>query len=131
MPNKTTYVQGDNLDTTGLVICGLYTDGTENEFVGFSIGNFISEVIGKQSILITYDVFSTEFEVIVNEKEVISSDETLPEPDTEIKPEPDNEPVTPTEPITPDIPDNSEEIEVPSDTSDITDPTPDSSTNTS
>lgn len=131
LPDKTTYVQGDSLDTTGLVIYGLYTDGTENEIVGFSIGNFISEVIGKQSILITYDVFSTEFEVIVNEKEVISPDETLPEPDTEIKPGPDNEPVTPTEPITPDTSDNSEEIEVPSDTPDITDPTPDSSTNTS
>lgn len=129
LPDKITYTQGDSLDTTGLVIYGLNTDGTENEIVGFSVGEFIPDVAGEQSILITYDVFRTEFKVTVNEKEAISPDDTLPEPDDE-----------PVIPDIPDTPNDSEETENPSDTpvipdisnsADITDTTPDSSSNVS
>ncbi|MBQ8814982.1 MAG: bacterial Ig-like domain-containing protein [Lachnospiraceae bacterium] len=67
-PAKLTYEQGEELDTSGMVITAAYSDGTTNTITeGFTVSGFDSSVAGTQTITISYGDMSTSFTVTVSE----------------------------------------------------------------
>lgn len=65
-PAKTTYLIGENLDTTGLVLELTYSDGTvEYTSSDFTVSGFDSSTIGTKTVNVTYEGKTTSFEVEV------------------------------------------------------------------
>ena len=52
-PTKTTYVVGDKLDTSGLVVRAFYSDGTEQDVTGYTT-NFDSSTPGTKTVTVSY-----------------------------------------------------------------------------
>lgn len=69
-PNKTTYVEGDELDTTGLKVVARFNDGTVEEINDFQILNVDMESIGTKSVKITYGNLFVTFDIKIIEKVV-------------------------------------------------------------
>jgi len=69
-PNKTLYFEGESLDITGLQIRVIYNDTTYNiiNVTDDMISVFDPYMINNQYIIITYEGFSTYFEVFVRAK---------------------------------------------------------------
>ncbi len=66
VPLKTEYCLGERLNTTGLVICVTYPDGTvENIDEGFTCSPLILNTAGTQAITVTYGSCSATFDVNV------------------------------------------------------------------
>lgn len=66
---KTEYIQGEELDTTGLVVEAIYSDNTKKEIDSNSleIKDFDSNMIGEQTITITYNNKTLTYKVTVKE----------------------------------------------------------------
>ena len=77
-PTKTEYEVGEELDTTGMIISALYTDGSEKELdlTECEITGFDSTSAGDMTVKITYEDCVTGFKVKVKEK----ADEPTPTP---------------------------------------------------
>ena len=66
LPNKTEYMRGEELDTTGLVLTLHYSDGSTKDVTdGFYMDWFDSWMPGVQTIYVEYEGYRTSFEVMV------------------------------------------------------------------
>ena len=66
-PTKTTYLEGQDLNTDGMVVTAVPSDNQRIPFpAGYSVRGFNKTKLGKQTITVTYQGLSTEFEVNVN-----------------------------------------------------------------
>ena len=65
LPNKLEYLKGTVLDTTGLVISTVWTDGTKETISDYSLSGFDSEETGTKTITVTYQTFTATFTVEV------------------------------------------------------------------
>jgi hypothetical protein len=67
-PTKTTYVKGEDLDLTGIVVTGTYSDGnTKMEDVGEdNVSGYDADTIGEQTLTVTVSDKTARFSVTVN-----------------------------------------------------------------
>lgn len=66
-PTKTTYLEGQDLNTDGIVVTAVTSDNQRITVpAGYSVRGFNKTKLGKQTITVTYQGLSTEFEVNVN-----------------------------------------------------------------
>lgn len=104
MPSKTLYTVGDTLDTTGLILTALYSNGSSIAVEsGFSCSPTILDIAGTQTITVTYSGKTTTFNVSVSElPETTTEEPTTEEPTTEAPTtaEPTTEEPTTIEPTT-------------------------------
>lgn len=71
MPVKTSYVLGENLDTTGLELTAYLSDGTSKTVTKYAVSGYDSSKAGTQTITVFYQNVSTTFEVYVKTIESI------------------------------------------------------------
>ena len=72
LPNKTSYLIGEELDLTGLELTLEYSDGTTEIITeGYNYRGFQSITKGKRKITITYEGYSLTFEYEVMEESVV------------------------------------------------------------
>ena len=65
-PTKTTYLEGQDLNTDGMVVTAVTSDNQRITVpAGYSVRGFNKTKLGKQTITVTYQGLSTEFEVNV------------------------------------------------------------------
>lgn len=71
-PNKNIeYIEGQNINTEGLILTVVYSDGTTEDITeGFTVEPTLLESVGMQNVIIKYGGKIAEDEVIVNRKEV-------------------------------------------------------------
>ena len=67
LPNKTTYIEGQSLDLTGLVVKLDYNSGKTETITDYTVGEY-ENTVGKRDIAITYEDFTTSFPVEFVEK---------------------------------------------------------------
>ncbi len=79
-PNKTTYYQGESVDTTGLILKAKYNNGTtKNITSGYTVSPTTLNSTGTQKITITYQNKTTSYNVNVNKNDIKSiSFKTIP-----------------------------------------------------
>ena len=66
-PTKTTYLEGQDLNTDGMVVTAVTSDNQRITVpAGYSVRGFNKTKLGKQTITVTYQGLSTVFEVNVN-----------------------------------------------------------------
>jgi uncharacterized repeat protein (TIGR02543 family) len=97
-PKKTTYAQGEKLDTTGLTIKVKYADGKTAKITeGFQVTGFKSTKLGKQKLKVTYEGKTAYFYVkVVAAQKPTEPEPTVPtEPETTLPTEPKPEPTEP------------------------------------
>jgi rhamnogalacturonan endolyase len=77
MPTKTTYSQGQTLDTSGMVVKAVYTDGTSSEISsGYEVSGYNSENLGSQTVTVTYKDKTATFTVEVTEASISAMNNT-------------------------------------------------------
>ena len=64
-PTKLEYHKGDALDTTGLVVSTVWTDGSKETITDYALSGFDSTETGKKTITVTYQTFTATFTVEV------------------------------------------------------------------
>ena len=69
MPDKTTYIEGQSLDLAGLVVKLDYNNGKSETITDYTVGEYTTTV-GTKEISITYENFSTSFNVEFVEKKL-------------------------------------------------------------
>ncbi len=69
MPAKTEYIEGQALNTTGLIVSAVYSDGSKEPLseTDYTITGY-DATPGKQTVTVTYQELTAEFEVTVKEK---------------------------------------------------------------
>jgi hypothetical protein len=79
-PTKTVYTQGEDLDLTGLVVTGAYSDGsTKSESVMMAnISGYNKNSTGEQLLTVTVGGRTATFQVTVNQAELVSIMVTTP-----------------------------------------------------
>ncbi|MGN0108194.1 MAG: bacterial Ig-like domain-containing protein [Hominilimicola sp.] len=65
LPSKTTYTQGQDLDTTGLVVKAYFEDGTSKNITNYTLSGYDSKEVGEQKITATYSGKTATFTVEV------------------------------------------------------------------
>lgn len=98
-PVKTEYTVGEELDTTGLAVTAVYSDGTSSDVTGEAVlTGYNKDQAGEQTITVSYKEVSKTFQVVVKE----SGDKPNPDdkPGTDDKPNPDDKPGTADKPGT-------------------------------
>ena len=72
-PAKTTYIEGQDFDKTGIVVSGIYANGDVIEIDDYSISNGTDLELGQTSVTVTYNNFTTTqpIEVVANTVENI------------------------------------------------------------
>ena len=71
VPEKTEYIQGEELDLTGLTVTAVYSDGTEKEITeGYTVTGYDANAAGEQTITVTYEGKTADFKVTVKKAEV-------------------------------------------------------------
>ncbi|MGN1310222.1 MAG: bacterial Ig-like domain-containing protein [Clostridia bacterium] len=53
-PNKTTYIEGQNFDTTGMIVTATYNDGSTKEVTNYTVTDGTNLTAGKTSVTISY-----------------------------------------------------------------------------
>ena len=70
-PTRTEYWAGEELDTTGMTVTATYSDGSTQEIAeGCTVTGFDTNVIGEQTVTVTYEGFASGFTVTVAEPPV-------------------------------------------------------------
>lgn len=69
-PKKLTYIEGQEIDYTGLTVKANYDDGSYNTVAEYSISGYDKNVVGKQTITVTYNGLKATFTVTVKAKSV-------------------------------------------------------------
>lgn len=64
MPDTTEYLEGEELDTTGLVVVAEYNNGTVTPVSGYTV-NYSNEA-GEQTVTVKYQVYTCTFKVTFN-----------------------------------------------------------------
>lgn len=67
-PKKIEYKEAQPIETDGLALEVVYTDGTRIPAPDFKIADGDTTKLGEQSVTVQYSVFTTEFKIVVNEK---------------------------------------------------------------
>lgn len=67
-PKKTTYLEGENISYSGLVVKAIYDDGTSTTVTEYSTSGYDKNLVGKQTITVTYNDCTTTFTVTVKAK---------------------------------------------------------------
>ena len=67
IPDKTSYIIGDEFDTSGMVVTGHYDDGTTQEITNYELTGFTGE-LGKNNITVTVGEKSAVFYVTVHDE---------------------------------------------------------------
>lgn len=81
-PNKTEYVQGQPLDTTGLKVVAVYNDGTTEDITkDVTVSGYNPNKLGSQDITVSKDGFTTTFPVKVVAR-AVTSIKVVKAPDT-------------------------------------------------
>ena len=65
LPDKTTYAKRESFDPTGMVISGLYSDGSTAEVTGYKVTGYNALKTGTQTLTVTYEGFTAQFTVTV------------------------------------------------------------------
>ena len=75
LPVKTQYWTGESLDTAGLVLLALYSDGSVQQVTeGYTLSGFHNSLTGQQTVTVTYQGKTAEFTVTVNAPAVTAID---------------------------------------------------------
>lgn len=82
LPDKIEYLEGEEIDLTGLVVKELFNNGEEQVVTNYGIEGFSDEP-GTHTITVTYDGFTATFDVTVHEKSLTSITITTPPLKTE------------------------------------------------
>ena len=80
-PSKTTYFAGEALDLAGLVVTATYNNGSSQAVTGYSTSldeGAALNIVGQQSVTVSYEGKSAEFTVTVNEVVIESIAVTTP-----------------------------------------------------
>lgn len=73
MPSRTTYFEGEIIDTSGLILLAKYDNGTTKEITaGYSVDVSRANKVGSQTVTITYKKKTTTFKVDVKEVSISS-----------------------------------------------------------
>lgn len=64
-PLKTTFSQRENLNTDGLVVTGIFEDGSTRQITDYDISGYDSNTLGEQIITVTYREMTATFNVTV------------------------------------------------------------------
>ena len=67
-PTKTEYIEGENFDSKGMVVEGIYQDGTKKDITDYKIENGTDLKLNQKSVTITYDEKSVEQQITVKAK---------------------------------------------------------------
>ncbi len=67
-PKKTTYVEGIDLNLSGLSVKGNYNDGSSVKLENYTVSGYNKDKIGTQTVKVTYSGLSATFTVKVNQK---------------------------------------------------------------
>ena len=67
LPDKTSYIIGDEFDTSGIVVTGHYDDGTTQEITNYELTGFTGD-LGKNNITVTVGEKSAVFYVTVHDE---------------------------------------------------------------
>ena len=67
-PSKTTYVEGIDLNLSGLSVKGNYNDGSSVKLENYSVSGYDKNKIGTQTVKVTYSGLTATFTVKVNRK---------------------------------------------------------------
>lgn len=65
LPNKLEYRKNETLDTTGLVVSTVWTDGSKETITDYTLSGFDSTETGEKTITVTYQTFTATFNVTV------------------------------------------------------------------
>ncbi len=77
-PVKVEYTVGEELNTTGMVVKAVYSDGTKKEVTeGIEITGYNKDVIGEQTITVTYEGKTATFKVTVKAASVTINVDSL------------------------------------------------------
>ncbi len=69
-PTKLTYIQGEDLNTDGLTVTALYTDGTQKTITsGYTVSKFTSQTVGTCDVYVSYQTKAAKFTVTITPKE--------------------------------------------------------------
>jgi hypothetical protein len=69
-PAKTSYIINEDLNTAGMVVTAIFSDGSKNEVSGYSTSGFDSDTAGVKNITVTYKGMTAPFFVTVYSKVV-------------------------------------------------------------
>lgn len=69
-PTKLAYSKGESLDLSGMVVTGFGNDGTSNVITNYNVSGFDTNMIGLQTITISYQNATAIFNVTVNPAKV-------------------------------------------------------------
>ena len=64
-PSKVSYVQGESLNTAGMVVKASYNNGTSADVTGYSVSGYDANKVGNQTITVTYGGKTATFTVTV------------------------------------------------------------------
>lgn len=67
-PNKIDYVEGESLDTEGMIVTVVYDNGSTLPVTSYSISGFESLTLGTKTVTVTYAGFTDTFEVVVRKR---------------------------------------------------------------
>ncbi len=71
-PSATTVVEGTALDTTGLKVEAVYSDGRTEEITDYTLSGYDMNKIGAQTITVEYNGFTATFGMTVKQKSIIA-----------------------------------------------------------
>jgi len=71
-PYKTLYTLGEALDLYGMVIMATYDNGVESPVSDYTVSGYDPNMEGYQNIFVTWNGYSTEFSVCVEQPKVVS-----------------------------------------------------------
>jgi hypothetical protein len=77
-PTKTSYTTGENLDLTGLVVTGTYSDGTSKTETGILVSGYNPNTLGQQAFTVTVNGKTAAFSVTVNNSALVSIQVSAP-----------------------------------------------------
>ncbi len=77
-PDKRSYVQGEQFDTTGMIVTAMYNNGTNEEITGYNVLGYDPNYIGSQTVSVSYNGFSAAFTVTVSPKEQLAGTAETP-----------------------------------------------------
>jgi hypothetical protein len=69
-PAKTSYIIDEDLNTAGMVVTAIYSDGSRSAVSGYSVSGFDSETAGVKTVKVTYQGKTAPFSVTVFSKVV-------------------------------------------------------------
>ena len=72
-PDKAVYELGEKLDTKGMILLGVYSNGTVKTIEDYTVSELTNNV-GEQTVTVGYEGFTAEFKVTVEDKKVLIGD---------------------------------------------------------